>query len=239
MTVTTVQVELSPPHAVHVGAGALELARAHFAAERARFVISDARVEALYGGELAPAGTARAHLVPEGEQAKTFEHLQRTLEFLAREGMQVLDRSGKVVDPATIDFGRWTARSFPYVFRHEPGPRNALGRIKLLFPNPYDVYLHDTPARSLFARELRTFSHGCIRVEEPVQLAEIVLADPAWTEDRLEAAIAAGDRSTIRLRRPIEVIVQYWTASADPDGVLHYYRDTYGRDDALLAALDG
>jgi murein L,D-transpeptidase YcbB/YkuD len=107
-----------------------------------------------------------------------------------------------------------------------------------MFPNPYSVYLHDTPARSLFARERRTFSHGCIRVEDPLRLAELVLDDPErWSRGALEAAIATGATRTAVLARPLPVLVLYWTAATDLHGELHFYRDVYGRDEAVLLAL--
>jgi murein L,D-transpeptidase YcbB/YkuD len=177
--------------------------------------------------------------VPTGIVDEVLAEIRRDSRYLSREGMRVLDHSGTEIDPATVDFARWSGRTFPYVFQQDAGPRNPLGRIKLLFPNPHDVYLHDTPAPTLFEREERAFSHGCIRVQDPLRLAELVLDDPAWSAEKLSAEIARGSQRTIELRRPVEVIVQYWTASADAEGVLHYYRDAYGRDDALLAALDG
>ena len=91
--------------------------------------------------------------------------------YLARNGMQVLDGTGAVVDPADVDWGRYDGRTLPYRIVQVPGSQNPLGRIKFLFPNAYAVYLHDTPARSLFQRSRRTFSHGCIRVQHPMALA--------------------------------------------------------------------
>jgi murein L,D-transpeptidase YcbB/YkuD len=109
-----------------------------------------------------------------------------------------------------------------------------------MFPNPSNVYLHDTPRRDLFGREERLFSHGCIRVQDPFDLAALVLNDPErWSRQALEEAAAAGSTPfTIPLARPLPVLVLYWTASADAEGTLHFYRDVYRRDAALLAALD-
>jgi murein L,D-transpeptidase YcbB/YkuD len=153
--------------------------------------------------------------------------------------MRVLDGSRRAIDPAEIDFANYTAKSFPYVFRQDPGPANALGRIKLMFPNQYSVYLHDTPTRGLFAREERLFSHGCIRIEDPLGLAELVLGDPLrWNRETLQAAIDTRESRTIRLVRPVPVFVLYWTASVDLHGDLHIYRDAYDRDAAVLAELD-
>jgi murein L,D-transpeptidase YcbB/YkuD len=159
-------------------------------------------------------------------------------DYLRREGMRLFDESGEEVDAATVDLGRYTAADFPYVFRQDPGPANALGRIKLMLPNPHHVYLHDTPSRALFAREARLFSHGCIRVQDPLGLAEIVLGDPRWTRETLQAAIDTGETRTVSLARPVPVFVLYWTAGADARGTPHFYADVYGRDAAVLAALD-
>lgn len=176
--------------------------------------------------------------VPPGIVGDILANIRRDPDYLRRMDMRVLDRSGRPVDPSTIDFSQYTARSFPYIFRQEPGPLNALGRIKFMFPNQYNVYLHDTPSRELFAREDRNFSSGCIRVEDPITLAELVLDDPRWTRETLEAAIATGRTRTIPLEVPLPVLILYWTASADLHGEMHYYRDAYGRDAPLLRALD-
>lgn len=164
--------------------------------------------------------------------------LRRDPDYLSRERITVLDRAGRVVDPRSVD---WTAyrRGVPYTLRQEPGPANALGRIKLMFPNPHAVYLHDTPARGLFDRPERTFSSGCIRVEDPLALAERVLDDPRWDRAALEAAIATGSTRRVTLPVPVPVLLVYLTAIAGPDGTVGFFRDVYGRDPSLLAALDG
>lgn len=177
--------------------------------------------------------------VPPGIVGEILANVRADPDYLRRNDFRVLDRSGRAVDPSTIDFGSYSARSFPYVFQQQPGPANPLGVIKFMFPNPYNVYLHDTPARNLFDREQRTFSHGCIRVQDPLTLAELILDDPVrWNRSQLEAAIATGRTRTIPLENPLPVLVLYWTASADLHGELHFYRDVYRRDEALLRALD-
>lgn len=178
--------------------------------------------------------------VPPGIVGEVLAEVRRDPAYLRRQGMRVLDRSGRPVELSIASLARYTAATFPYVFRQDPGPLNPLGRIKFVFPNPYNVYLHDTPAKSLFEREQRTFSHGCIRVQDPLRLAEQILGDPVrWSRDALEAAIAEGRTRTIPLPKPLPVMLLYWTASADLHGELHFYRDVYGRDAAVLAALDG
>jgi murein L,D-transpeptidase YcbB/YkuD len=122
--------------------------------------------------------------------------------------------------------------------RQRPGPWNALGRLKFQMPNPYDVYLHDTPARSLFEQPFRAFSHGCIRLERPLDLALYLLRDqPQWNAAALEQAIDAGTERSIRLSEPLPVYVLYWTAWVGDDGEMVFVPDHYGRDAAIAAAL--
>jgi len=167
-------------------------------------------------------------------------HLARSdPDYLRRQGMRLLDPSGREVDAAAVDLTSHTAADFPFVVRQDPGPANALGRIKLMLPNPNHVYLHDTPSRGLFAREERLFSHGCIRIQDPLGLAELVLGEPqTWNRETLETAIATGETRTIPLARPVPVFVLYWTAGVDARGTPHFYADVYDRDRGVLAALD-
>lgn len=118
------------------------------------------------------------------------------------------------------------------------GPDNALGRIKLNLPNPYSVYLHDTPTRSLFGKAKRALSHGCVRVENPVQLAALALDDPQWTVETLDAAIASGKTRSVSLKKPLPVLVLYWSVTFDGDGRLEFLPDLYGRDADVLRGLD-
>ena len=158
---------------------------------------------------------------------------------LERKNLKVLDRSGQTLDPANIDFSRYTARNFPYTLRQDPGPANALGAVKVNFPNPHLVYLHDTPSKSLFNETERAFSSGCIRTERPLELVQLLLADPVrWGRDALDAAIAGGETRTLRLPRPVPVLLIYWTADRDDDGSIVFKPDPYGRDARELAALD-
>jgi murein L,D-transpeptidase YcbB/YkuD len=121
--------------------------------------------------------------------------------------------------------------------RQLPGPGNALGRVKFMFPNRFNVYLHDTPARSLFEEPARTFSHGCIRVEKPLALATTLLAPQGWTAADVDAAIATGHTRQVPLDTSVPVHVLYWTAWADEDGTLHFRDDVYERDGAVRRAL--
>jgi murein L,D-transpeptidase YcbB/YkuD len=128
----------------------------------------------------------------------------------------------------------------PYTLRQEPGPNNAMGVVKLIFPNEHFVFLHDTPSRSLFDRAERAFSSGCIRVEDPLRLTELVLDDPTrWDRAALEAKIGGGVQERVNLREPMPVLIVYLTASLEPDGRLRFLKDIYARDERLLEALDG
>jgi murein L,D-transpeptidase YcbB/YkuD len=107
-----------------------------------------------------------------------------------------------------------------------------------MFPNEFNVYLHSTPSQAAFSREERALSHGCVRVERPVELAEFVLKDdPAWNRAAIEAAMNAGEPRTVNLKRPIWVFILYGTAFVDEQGAVHFYRDVYGHDATLDAAL--
>ncbi len=158
---------------------------------------------------------------------------------LARRGLAVFDNDGRRIVPETIDWTRYADGGFPYQLVQPPGPRNALGRVKFILPNRHHVFLHDTPARDLFDRSERTFSSGCIRVERPLELAELLLRDaPDWDRAAIDRAVASGQTRTVFLPRPMPVLLLYWTAGLGPDGEFVFHEDVYGRDPAVLAALN-
>ncbi len=157
--------------------------------------------------------------------------------WLARNRMVVLDEAGRRVDPDAVAWSGLGRGRFPYRLRQEPGEENALGRIKFEMPNPHAVYLHDTPSRELFGRAVRTFSHGCIRVAEPLGLAELLLAPQGVDRAALEAGIATGARRAIRLADPPLVYVTYLTAFVNADGTVQFRDDVYGRDERLARQL--
>jgi murein L,D-transpeptidase YcbB/YkuD len=143
------------------------------------------------------------------------------------------------VDPLRVDWNSVSPRQFSYRLRQDPGPKNALGQVKFMFPNRFNVYLHDTPSRDLFAHADRSFSSGCIRVEDPVRLATAVLAGtPGWDAAALRAGLDTGQTRTVSLGRPVRVHLLYWTAWVDDDGTVEFRRDLYGRDERVLRALD-
>lgn len=159
--------------------------------------------------------------------------------YLQREQMQVLTRDGKVVDASSIDWPSMSARGFPYMLRQKPGPHNALGRVKFMFPNSHFVYLHDTPSYALFSRSRRAFSSGCIRVKNPYGLAELLLQDKEkWSRDKIKAAIDTVKQQRVLLPEPVPVLLLYWTVDVAADGTLYFRDDVYSRDAKVLAGLN-
>ncbi|UCD89953.1 MAG: L,D-transpeptidase family protein [Desulfobacterales bacterium] len=167
--------------------------------------------------------------------------IQKKNQYLDQQGIKVFENWEKdalELNPQTIDWKQIGPRNFFYRLRQDPGPQNALGRIKFMFPNKFAVYLHDTPKRFLFKETVRDFSSGCIRIEKPIDLAVYITRnDPRWTKEELLKAIAAGQRKVITLREPIAIHLQYWTAWVDDKGELHFRDDIYDRDNALDRAL--
>ena len=159
--------------------------------------------------------------------------------YLAERGFRVFEGYGgdqREIDPGEVDWKSLDARRFTYRFRQEPGNKNMLGRIKFMFPNRYNVYVHDTPLRELFLPARRDFSSGCIRIERPFELAEYLLrGDGRWTLDRLAAAATVDAETTIPLPEPIPVHVLYWTSWVDSE--TEFRPDIYGRDAVLAEAL--
>jgi len=158
---------------------------------------------------------------------------------ITRLGYKIHDLSGQQVNPAEIDWNKVSANAFPYRIRQAPGSFNALGQVKFIFPNVYDVYLHDTPEKSLFTRTDRAFSSGCIRVSDPLGLAEWVLAaTPGWGRERIDEVVRTGreTRASLAARLPVHIV--YLTAFPASDGQIAYLQDVYGRDPALLAAMN-
>jgi murein L,D-transpeptidase YcbB/YkuD len=159
---------------------------------------------------------------------------------LAAEGFEAV-QGGHVMSLESIDWSRYGAGNFPFQLRQRPGANNALGRVKIMFPNPHNIYLHDTPARSLFGRTERAFSHGCIRVSRPLELAQQVLSAggvDGWTSARINGVIASAKTTDVNLREPLPVHITYLTTWIDGT-VVNFRNDIYGHDKKLLAALDG
>ena len=145
--------------------------------------------------------------------------------------------SAQTVDPWSVNWRVLGKDNFPYRLQQAPGPDNALGRIKFMFPNRFNIYIHDTPAKGLFNRTQRFFSHGCMRVEHPETLARHILDGQGWSLSKIRAALDTGDRRVVRLKRAWPVYVTYLTAWVDAEGQMNFRRDVYGRDERLRRAL--
>ncbi|MGA6925119.1 MAG: L,D-transpeptidase family protein [Desulfosarcina sp.] len=168
--------------------------------------------------------------------------IQEDLSYLYRQGIHVFenwDLDAPELDPTTVDWQAYHANRFPFRLRQDPGPSNALGHLKFMFPNRFAVYLHDSPDRSLFNRIQRDFSSGCIRMEKPAELAHFVLLDdPQWTPEALSERIEKGETHTIWLKHPMPVHLVYMTAWVDETGALQFRHDIYDRDQELNRALE-
>jgi L,D-transpeptidase YcbB len=160
--------------------------------------------------------------------------------YIGKKGFEVTDNSGKVITSGTVsDDVLAQLRAGKLMVRQKPGPTNALGLIKFIFPNTNNVYLHSTPAPQLFSQERRDFSHGCVRVEKPAELAAFILRNqPPWTLDKAKAAMQSGpDNQQVNLVNPVPVLIVYQTAVVAPDNSVHFFDDIYGHDAALNAVL--
>lgn len=169
----------------------------------------------------------------------TLPAIKRDPGYLASKNIRVLDKNGREIDASSVDWNQFS-RGVPYTLRQDPGPENSLGIVKFIFPNPHFVFLHDTPHRELFDRPERAFSSGCIRVEDPLTLAELILNDPVnYPRSTLESIVRSKETRRISPADNVPVLIVYLTASIDDDGGLLLYRDIYGRDARALDALDG
>lgn len=165
--------------------------------------------------------------------------IRRNPAYLAEQSFDVIDGQGRHVSLETATQAALRDEAFPWTLVQQPGPSNALGRMKFMFPNPFAVYLHDTPQRDLFERTARTFSSGCIRVDDAMGLAERLLADkPGWDREAIARAIASGVTRTVFLERQMPVRLLYRTATAESGGTVQFRDDIYDRDRRVLAALD-
>jgi murein L,D-transpeptidase YcbB/YkuD len=163
--------------------------------------------------------------------------LKKNPDYLQQKGYLLLTQDGKAVDPATVNWQK--LKGFPYIVRQPPGPDNALGLVKFMFPNPHYVFLHDTNHRDLFDRTRRTFSSGCVRVRNPFDLAERLLAgQDGWDRVRIEQVVASGKTTRVNLERPLRILITYGTVAATPERV-SFKTDIYQRDASVLAALNG
>ena len=173
-----------------------------------------------------PAGSARAR----------FRSFRRNPGLVDRYGFRIYNGAGDPISVYEIDWSRWN-NGWPYRMSQPPGPTNPMGEVKFIFPNRYNVYIHDTTQRDRFIRTRRDFSAGCIRVQDPLALAEWVLAGQAdWSRERIDAVVAGSDPTVVWLDRRIPVHIAYWTVVGDSDGSVRYLNDLYRRDGDVMTA---
>ncbi|WP_051314998.1 L,D-transpeptidase family protein [Algoriphagus terrigena] len=154
-------------------------------------------------------------------------------DYLSEKNMEVVNGDGETVNASKVNWSKDTA----YRVRQKPGGDNSLGLVKFMFPNEYNIYIHDTPARSLFDKETRALSHGCIRIQNPEQFAKILLDDAEWDDEKIQEAMSQDEEEIVKLNRKIPVVLLYMTFWADKDGKANFRSDVYERDAALLTAL--
>jgi murein L,D-transpeptidase YcbB/YkuD len=160
-------------------------------------------------------------------------------EYLEKRNMKLLRYDGSELAYSDIDWSTITKDNFPYMVRQDPGPGNALGRVKFMFPNTYNVYIHDTPSKSSFALDERAISSGCIRVEKPFDLAVLLLSDsPEWSPASILNAMQQDKEQTVRLKIPVNVELIYLTAWTDGKDRVQFRKDIYQRDEMVLEALN-
>jgi len=157
--------------------------------------------------------------------------------YLADRNISLLNRNGKAITQSSVDWSAVTSQRFPYTLRQEPGPGNALGQVKFIFPNKYSVYLHDTPSKYLFVKEERAFSHGCIRVQNPLKLAEVLLNDEKWNQEKIQEVLNQKKEKIVHLKKPLDVLLLYWTCGFMENEDIFFIKDVYDRDQKILTGL--
>lgn len=165
-------------------------------------------------------------------------HMKSDPNYLASHNFELLTMSGELVDPATVNTAKISANNFPYMVRQKPGINNSLGRVKFIFPNNYSIYLHDTPSKSLFNREDRALSHGCIRTENPLDLAELLLDSPKWSKAKIDEVLKSQKTTRVYPEKDIDILLLYWTAGYYDGKEIGFFKDVYNRDQPILNALN-
>jgi len=168
---------------------------------------------------------------------ETLPKLKRDPGYLGKRNMTLL-LNGKEINPASVDFSEYSVNNFPFTVRQEPGVYNALGRMKFIFPNKYSVYLHDTPSKSYFNKSERTFSHGCVRVQNPHLLAEELLGNKGYDQKKIKEVLKTEKETIVHLDNAMVVRLMYWTCYEEHDsGKMYFYKDVYNRDQKILNEL--
>ena len=172
---------------------------------------------------------------------ETLGKLKKDPQYLQKHNMVLLNSKGAIVSDEGIDWNKYKTGHFPYTVRQEPGPHNGLGQVKFMFPNKYAVYLHDTPSKSLFARDARAVSHGCIRLQNPLDFALFLLEKDQpgeWSMERIQEIIKTEKTNNINLKTSIPIYLMYWTAAINEQGTIYFTNDIYDRDPAIIKALN-
>ncbi|WP_215223153.1 L,D-transpeptidase family protein [Echinicola shivajiensis] len=176
-----------------------------------------------------PSSIVRGEMIPK---------IKKDPDYLSRNHMKILTYSGKEIDPVSLDWTKVSAKNFPYMIRQSPGAHNSLGLVKFIFPNKFNVYIHDTPTKSLFDKDIRAFSHGCIRIHKPAEFAKIILQDdPMWDMEKINDAMHAGEETTVMLKKKIPVVILYLTFWTDENGRDYIRKDIYNRDEEIAKTL--
>ncbi|MBT32520.1 MAG: murein L,D-transpeptidase [Thalassobius sp.] len=178
--------------------------------------------------------------VPPGiMSSETLPRMKKDGNYLSSHDLEMVDNKGNALSQSILNETQYTLRTFPYQVRQRPGDNNALGRVKFMFPNKYSIYLHDTPSKSYFSKTSRAYSHGCVRVESPLKLAEIILNDPVnYSAEKIQKIIKTNQTTTVNLKNKLDVLLLYWTAEIHPSGKLYFKEDVYNRDKKVLTELD-
>ena len=175
------------------------------------------------------------NIPPSIARNETLPAIRKNSGYLQRNNMEVVNAAGQPISSSQVN---WNAKPFPYLIRQKPGESNALGQVKFMFPNPNNVYLHDTPAKQLFEQDVRTFSHGCIRMQQPRDFAELLLKNKGdWTSEKVGLAMGQGKEEIVNLPYKIPVGIVYFTFLVDAGGQPRFFADVYRRDAELLALL--
>ena len=176
--------------------------------------------------------------VPRSISKEILRHIKQDPDYLEKKHFKVVDSSGTPANMDSIDWQTVSANRFPYWFVQQPGVDNSLGQVKFIFPNQYAIYLHDTPSKNLFDRTDRAFSHGCIRVKDPLVLADKLLSsNQHWSSSSLNDIVTDGKTKDIFLDTPLDILIMYWTVTSR-QGKLTFYNDIYQRDSQLIKALN-
>lgn len=172
-------------------------------------------------------------------RASLINKMKKDPDYIAAHDFVLLDRNNEKVDTKTLDWDKLNSNNFPYTVVQQPGVRNALGQIKFIFPNDHAIYLHDTPSKSLFSRSARAFSHGCVRVKEPLEFAKRLMNSPTeWPKEKFADILESKKRTRISVKVPTDVLLMYWTTEPFAQGNIKFNPDIYNRNAIVLKSLN-